>query len=156
MRIEIVLTWMDDFFGRLVRRTGLYWSHIALKYNGRVFETSFFRIRETSWKDFIANKAEWQVLRLKEPLNHTGARALLAYAWGNVGKPYNVIWMIKLALRRAMVANTKWAYGSHICSSFIYSCFHYVGVDLLPDQKYITITPDDIASSPLLEAQHVS
>lgn len=151
MNVEVVVTWMDDFFGRWVRRLGLYWSHCALKYDGRVLETSFFHIHERSWDDFIANKTEYKILQLKDPLPGYLANALIAYAWGNVGKPYNLWWMIKLGLKRASVANTKWAYGSHVCSSFIYSCFNYAGIDILPGCKYITITPDDIAASPLLE-----
>jgi hypothetical protein len=42
-------------------------------------------------------------------------------------------------------------YPAHICSSLVYDCFLYAGVNLIPGQEGVLVTPDDLANSPLLE-----
>ena len=42
-------------------------------------------------------------------------------------------------------------YPAHVRSSLVCDCFLYAGVDLLPGQVDVLVTPDDLANSPLLE-----
>lgn len=44
---------------------------------------------------------------------------------------------------------------SHVCSSLVYDSFRYAGVDLLPGQPDVLVTPDDLASGLLLEKVEV-
>ena len=44
-------------------------------------------------------------------------------------------------------------YPSHVCSSLVYDSFLYSGVNLLPGRPDVLVTPDNLASSPMLEEE---
>ncbi|MGD1995193.1 MAG: hypothetical protein PVH62_00315 [Anaerolineae bacterium] len=159
MEVHVVVTY-GGLLGRLARWFGLTWSHAALRYardaqaSARIIESGACGIKERSWEDFVAGAEEHQALQMKESLPEVTKREIVAYAWGNVGKPYNYWWLIKIAwelVKRRFVVGAL-TYPAHVCSSLVYDCFLYAGVDLLPGHEDVLVTPDDLASSPLLEA----
>ena len=85
-------------------------------------------------------------------------REIVAYAWGNVGKPYNYWWLLKIAWelvkRRFVLAALT--YPAHVCSSLVYDSFLYAGENLIPGHGDALVTPDDLANSPLLEEVQIS
>lgn len=148
----------SGLLGRLARWFGLKWSHAALRYvrdgsaGPRVIESEACGVRERSWEDFIAGVEEYRILRVRDGLPEATMREIIAYAWGNVGKPYNYGWLLQVGwelLRRRRVGVLT--YPAHICSSLVYDCFLYAGVNLIPGHQGVLVTPDDLANSPLLE-----
>jgi uncharacterized protein YycO len=158
MEAHVVVTY-GGILGRLGRWFGLKWDHAALRYvrdgsvGARIIESAACGIKERSWEDFIAGAEEYQVFQVKDGLPEVKMREVVAYAWGNVGKPYNYWWLLKvvweLVSRRFVVGVLT--YPAHICSSLVYGCFLYAGVDLIPGHEGVLVTPDDLANSPLLE-----
>jgi len=158
MQVHVVVTY-DGILGRLARWFGLRWSHAALRYvrdvsaGARVIEAEACGVRELSWEEFVAGTEEHQAFRVKGGLPNVTMREIVAYAWGNVGKPYNYWWLLKiiweLVKRRPLAA--PFTYPAHVCSSLVYDCFLYAGVNLIPGQEGVLVTPDDLAASPLLE-----
>jgi len=157
MEVHVVVI-HSGILGRLARWFGLKWSHAALRYvrdgaaGPRVIESEACGVRERSWEDFIAGAEEYRVLRVRDGLPEITMREIVAYAWGNVGKPYNYGWLLKIGwelLRRRRVGVLT--YPAHICSSLVYDCFLYAGVNLIPGHQGVLVTPDDLANSPLLE-----
>ncbi len=157
MEVHVVVI-HSGILGRLARWFGLKWSHAALRYvrdepaEPRVIESEACGVRERSWEDFIAGVDEYRVLRVRDGLPEVTKREIIAYAWGNVGKPYNYGWLFKIGwelLRRRRVGVLT--YPAHICSSLVYDCFLYAGVNLLPGHQGVLVAPDDLANSPLLE-----
>lgn len=158
MEIYVVVTWAG-ILGRLARWFGLTWSHAALRYardgapGARVIEAVASGIIERSWEEFVADAEEYQVFRVKDELPEVTKREIVAYAWGNVGKPYNYGWLIKIGwelVKRRFVLGLL-IYPAHVCSSLVYDCFRYAGANLLPGHVGVLVTPDDLANSPLLE-----
>ena len=158
MDIHVVVTY-GGILGRLARWFGLRWSHAALRYRRdpaaglRVIESATCGAQERSWEEFIADAEEHQVFRVKDGLPEVTAREIVAYGWGNVGKPYNYWWLLKIAwelIKRRFIA-APFTYPAHVCSSLVYDCFRYAGVNLIPGQQDVLVTPDDLAKSPLLE-----
>jgi len=101
----------------------------------------------------VHSAEEYKLFQVKGGLPDVTKREIVAYAWGNVGKPYNYGWLLKIAwelIRRRVVA-APFTYPAHICSSLVYDCFRYAGVDLIPGHEGALLTPDDLAGSPLLE-----
>jgi uncharacterized protein YycO len=162
MEVHVVVTY-GGILGRLARWFGLTWNHAALRYvrdapaGARVIEADACGVRERAWEDFIAGAEEHQAFRVKGGLPGVTMREIVAYAWGNVGKPYNYWWLVRIAwelVKRRFVAGIL-TYPAHVCSSLVYDCFRYAGVDLLPGQEGMLVTPDDLADSPLLEEVEV-
>jgi len=159
MQIHVVVSYDDSLFGRIVRWYGLQWSHAALRYvrqesiGPRVIEAGSLGIKERSWDDFVAGSEEYRVLQIRGSLPETIKREIVAYAWGNVGKPYNYGWLLKLAwelLKRRLVLGVL-TYPAHICSSLVHDSFLYGRINLVPGHAGVLVTPDDLANSPLLE-----
>ncbi|MGD9030921.1 MAG: YiiX/YebB-like N1pC/P60 family cysteine hydrolase [Anaerolineae bacterium] len=158
MELHIAVTYGEGLLGKLARWYGLMWSHAALRYvregsnDPRIIESAACGVRERSWWDLVAESTEYKVYRVKEGLPEVTKREIVAYGWGNVGKPYNYWWLVKIAwrlvTRRLLRVLT---YPAHVCSSLVYDCFLYAGVDLIPGQTDVLVTPDDLANSPLLE-----
>lgn len=159
--VAVVVTYSDDFPWRLARSWGIAtWTHAALRYlrddtpSPRIIESSTWGVVERGWDEFIAERDEYKLLRLKQELPEANKREIIAYAWGNVGKPYNFLWLLRVAWR---LIKRRWlvgalTYPAHICSSLVYDAYLYGGVDLVPGgQEGVLVTPDDLASSPLLE-----
>jgi hypothetical protein len=118
----------------------------------RIIEASACGIRERSWWDLIAEIKEYKFFRVKGSLPEVAKREIVAYGWGNVGKPDNYWWAVRIGwrlIKRRFVAVLT--YPAHVCSSLVYDCFLYAGVDLLPGQVDVLVTPDDLAYSLLLE-----
>jgi len=158
MEVHVVVTY-GGILGRLARWFGLRWSHAALRYvrdapaGARIIESGTCGVRECSWEDFIAGVEEYQVFRVKDGLPEVTMREIVAYAWGNVGKPYNYGWLLRIVwelVKRRFVVGAL-TYPAHICSSLVYDCFLYAGVNLIPGHEGVLVTPDDLANSPLLE-----
>jgi len=59
-------------------------------------------------------------------------------------------------MHRRAHASSKQRPAAHVCSSLVYDCFLYAGVNLIPGQEEVLVTPDDLATSPLLEPVDVS
>jgi len=163
--VAVVVTYKADFLGRLARSWGLAtWTHAALRYiredtpSARVIESTACAVRERSWDEFVSEFDEYKLLRPKQELSEANKREIIAYAWGNVGKPYNFLWLLQVAWR---LIKEQWfvsalTYPAHICSSLVYDAYLYGWTDLVPGQQDILVTPDDLASSPLLEEVEVS
>jgi uncharacterized protein YycO len=158
MEIYVVVTY-GGILGRLARWFGLTWDHAALRYvrdpsaGARIIESAACGVQERSWEDFIAGVKEYQGFRVKDGLPEVTRREIVAYAWGNVGKPYNYWWLLKIAweLIKSRFVTGILTYPAHVCSSLVYDSFLYAGVNLIPGQEGVLVTPDDLANSPLLE-----
>lgn len=151
MKLEIVVLYGEGWFGRVMHWLGQKWSHVMLKYNDRVVESTSDGIIERSFEEGIKGATEYKILKLRECIDPCAKNIIVAYAHGNVGKPYNYYWFAKMGLdlirgkfRRVL------QYPAHVCSSFVYSCFLYEDIDLVPGDN-VMVLPDDIANSPLLE-----
>ena len=165
--VAVVVTYSADFPWKLARLWGLAtWTHTALRYirddmpSPRIIESSACGVRERSWDEFVAEYDEYKLLRLKQELPEANEREIIAYAWGNVGKPYHFLWLLQVAWR---LVKKQWfvsalTYPAHICSSLVYDAYLYGGTDLLPDQgqQDVLVTPDELAGSLLLEEMEVS
>jgi len=159
MQVQIVVTWKGDLLGRLARRFGLTWTHAALRYmrdeasEARVIEAAACGIRERAWEEFIAGVKEWKGFEVRDGLSEIQMREIVAYAWGNVGKPYCYWWLVRMAWRlierRGGIGVLT--YPGHVCSSLVYDAFRYAGVNLLPGHSSPLVTPDEVAASPLLK-----
>jgi hypothetical protein len=158
MEVHVVVTY-SGVLGRLARWFGLRWNHAALRYvrdesaGVRIIEAAACGIQERSWEDFVAGVEEYQVLQVKDGLPEVTMREIVAYGWGNVGKPYNYWWLLKIVwelVKRRFVAGLL-TYPAHVCSSLVYDSFLYAEVNLIPGQEDVLVTPDDLANSPLLE-----
>ena len=163
MDVQVVVIYAG-VFGRLARRLDQEWNHAALRYvrdgraGARIIESSTWGAVERSWEGFIAGAEEYQVFRVKDGLPEATVHEVVAYAWGNVGKPYNYWWLVKIAwelVKRRFVA-AAFTYPAHVCSSLVYDCFRYAGVDLVPGHQGVLVTPDELANSPLLEEVEIS
>lgn len=162
--VAVVVTYKADLLGKLARLWGLAtWTHAALRYiredrpSPRIIESSVWGVREGSWDEFIPECDEYKLFRTKEELPEANKREIIAYAWGNVGKPYHFLWLLRVAWR---LIRERWfasalTYPAHICSSLVYDAYLYGGIDLVPDQQDVLVTPDDLANSPLLEEVEV-
>jgi uncharacterized protein YycO len=159
MELHVAVTWGEGLLGSLARWFGLDWSHAALRYlrnasaEPRIIESAAWGIRERSWWDLVAESEEYKVFRVRDGLPEVTKREIVAYGWGNVGKPYNYWWLVKIGwrlIKERFVVGVL-TYPAHVCSSLVYDCFLYSGVDLLPGQEDVLVTPDDLANSPLLE-----
>ena len=95
MDIQVVVTYRDHFFNRFVRWWGIKWTHAAIRYKDkgvwRVFETAALGTVERSWEDFLVGVTEYETFTTKKKLTKTQELKLVSYAWGNVGKMYNVL-----------------------------------------------------------------
>jgi hypothetical protein len=160
MQLQIVATQDDDLLGRLARWCGMTWTHVALRYrrdmpdsSWRIVEATRRGIVEGSWEDFIADKEEHQLFRVKAGLPEVAKREIVAYGRGNVGKRYAFWWLAKIAWRllRQRFPLGVLTYPSHVCSSLVYNCFLNGGIELLPGQAGVLVTPDQVVSSSLLE-----
>jgi len=167
MRLQIVVTYNPDWLGRLMRRYGHTWNHMCLRYyretpgsSWRTIESAMVGIKERSWEEFIAPKTEYQALQVRDDLPESTKREIVAYAWGNVGKPYAFHWLFTFGWRvlreRLFSRLSVLTYPAHLCSSLVYDCFRYAGVDLLPNQAGVLVTPDELATSPLLQRIDIS
>lgn len=164
--VAVVVTYSDVFPWNLARSWGLAtWTHAALRYikedtpSPRIVESSTCGVQERPWDEFIVEYDEYKLLRLKQELPEARKREIIAYAWGNVGKPYHFLWLLQVAWR---LIKERWfitplTYPAHICSSLVYDAYVYGGVDLIPGgQGDIMLTPDELAASSLLEEVEVS
>jgi uncharacterized protein YycO len=158
MDVQVVVTW-GGILGKPARWFGLKWDHAALRYTrdgssgACIIESAACGVRERSWEDFVTEVEEYQVLRFKDSLPEVAMREVVAYAWGNVGKPYNYWWLLRIAwelVKRRLVVGVL-TYPAHVCSSLVYDSFLYAGVNLIPGYEGVLVTPDDVADSPLLE-----
>ena len=158
MEVYVVVTY-QGLLGTLARWFGLQWNHAALRYTrdaaagARIIEAAACGIRELSWEAFIAGTREHRILRSRDDLPELVRREIVAYAWGNVGKPYNYWWLLKIAwalVKRRLLAGVL-TYPAHVCSSLVYDSFLYAGVNLIPGHEGVLVTPDDLYNSPLLE-----
>lgn len=157
-----VIVTRSGLFGRLARWLGLEWSHAALLYcddsflDWRVIEASALGIRECPLEEFMIDVEQYLVLHLKETPPQQTYAEILAYAWGNVGKPYSYWWLLKIAwklVKRHFVGIFR--FPAHVCSSLVYDAFLYGDIDLvppIPGGHGVLVLPDDLANSPLLEA----
>ncbi len=159
--VAVAVTYSVDFPWYLARSWGLAtWTHAALCYikedtpSPRIIESSMWGVVERPWDEFISGCDEYKLFRLKEELPEANKREIIAYAWGNVGKPYHFLWLLQVAWR---LIKEKWfvgalTYPAHICSSLVYDAYLYGGIDLVSGgREDILVTPDELASSPLLE-----
>lgn len=155
MKAQVVVTYRDHFFNRFVRWWGIKWTHAAIRYkdNGkfRVFETAAFGTVERDWEGFIKGVSEYEVYETKKDLTKTQEIKLISFAWGNVGKMYNVFRLVWVAVRYLIRGKKPQAFNvtSHICSSFSDACFNHVGVNLVSSDD-MWVTPDDLSKSKLL------
>ena len=155
MDIQVVVTYHDHLFNRFVRWWGIDWTHAAVRYKvkgeWRVFETAAFGTVERDWEGFIEKVDEYKLFETKKKLTKTQETKLVSYAWGNVGKMYNVFVLIKIALKYLFAGRKPQALNvtSHVCSSFTDACYNHIGVDLVKD--VVWATPDDLAQSKLLK-----
>ena len=101
--VQVVVTYRDHFFNRFVRWWGIKWTHAAIRYkkNGkwRVFETAALGTVERDWEGFIKTVDEYETFELKPKLSVMKKEKLISYAWGNVGKMYNVFRLLKIVFK---------------------------------------------------------
>jgi hypothetical protein len=163
--VGVVVTYSHAFPWCLARRWGFAtWTRSALCYamddvaSRHVIESSARGVHERSWEEFISECDEYQLLQLREQLPEAYTREIIAYAWGNVGKSHPPLWLAEVA--RRLIAQRWFAvpltYSGHICSSLVDDAYLYAGVDLIPGQEDILVTPDDLAHSPLLKPVEVN
>jgi len=150
--VKIVVCYGEGLISKLARNVGgLTWSHAALYHNDYIIESSAHGVVKRSWDDFEREITEYQILTLKDGLSHMQECAVVSYAHGNIGKPYNYLGLFKIAWR---VLKEKlvgiFALPSYICSGLVYDCFKYIGIDLVPGADELVL-PDDIADSDLLK-----
>jgi len=154
MEAYIIVTYVDDFFGKLARKLKIaQWTHAAIRYkenlSWRVLESTFWGIKERGWVEFIDEKDEFVILEVIGLTPELMQKAI-DYGWGNVGKPYAFHWLIKIIIRLLkerffLPQMFHW----HVCSSFVYNCIQYAGIDLIPDSKNVLVTPDELYNSEL-------
>ena len=148
MRIQVVVTYRDHLFNRFVRWWGIDWTHAAIRYRlkgkWRVFETAAFGTVERDWEGFIEDVDEY--LTLSTELTPRQQTQLISYAWGNVGKMYNIFRLMQIVIKYLIGGRKPQSLNvtSHICSSFTNNCYKHVGIELVPG---IWVTPDDLANS---------
>ena len=151
MRIQVIVTYRDHFFNRFVRWWGIDWTHAAIRYRAkgkwRVFETAAFGTIERDWEGFIENVTEYKAFETIKRLTPKQQTQLISYAWGNVGKMYNIFRLVQIVIKYLIGGRKPQTVTAHICSSFTNSCFNHVGMNLVSD---IWVTPDDLAESKLL------
>ncbi len=167
MKVAIAVTYHDNLFGRLHRKFGLVWGHAALAHNSlpsireyipgysypqwHVVESTFSGVRERPWEEFISGVDECKIFELLENIPPHRYVAMVAYAHGNVGKPYNFFGLAKVIYRLLTKRINIFRYHSHICSGLVYDSFLYGGINLVSGSKDVLVTPDDLANSPLLK-----
>ena len=159
MLIKIIFTWRNDLLGRLARKFGMVWSHIGLLYGSdidgwRVFEASMWGIRNQTIDKFIAAWDEYKTLKLIDPITLETKKEIVAFAWGNVGKPYGFLLLLKIAwqILKDRFLMRSFTYPSHVCSSLVHECFLYIGIDLVPGKGRLVL-PDDIYLSRKLQPE---
>jgi hypothetical protein len=160
MQLQIAVTYSEDLLGRLARWWGMNWTHIGLRYrreapgsSWRVIEATMTGIKDNAWQDFLAGTEEHRIYRVRGGLPEATQREIVAYGWGNVGKRYAFLWILKIGWRllRQRFPIGPLTYRSHVCSSLVANCFLYAGIDLVPAEPGVLVTPDEVVSSPLLE-----
>ena len=158
MLIKVIFTWRDDLLGRLARKFGMVWSHVGLLYGSdidgwRVFEASMWGIRNLPIDEFISAWDEYKTLRPNFPLTVDVRKEIVAFAWGNVGKPYGFLLLLKIAwqILKDRFLMRSFTYPSHVCSSLVHECFLYIGIDLVLGKGRLVL-PDDIYLSRNLQS----
>lgn len=123
--MHVVVTY-GGVLGRLTRWFGFKWSHAALRYvrdesaGARIIESAACGVTERSWEDFVAEAEEYQVFQVKDGLPELAMREIVAYAWGNVSKPYNYWWLLRRSSGKWSSATLWWERsltGSHLLES---------------------------------------
>lgn len=153
--IQVVVTYRDHFFNRFVRWWGIKWTHAAIRYKKsgkwRVFETAAFGTVERDWEGFIKTVDEYETFELKTKLSKMKQEKLISYAWGNVGKMYNVFRLLEIVFKYLIGGRKPLAFNvtSNICSSFTDSCFGHIEFNLVPGDN-VWVTPDELSKSELL------
>ena len=98
---------------------------------------------------------EIDVYRLKEPLTDDERRRLVDHAKLQFGKEYPRWKLVKFAHRLIWkIRNKKDKYVSSVmefCSEFVSACYNVIGRDVKKDLADADTSPEDIASSNLLE-----
>ncbi|HUW10581.1 MAG TPA: YiiX/YebB-like N1pC/P60 family cysteine hydrolase [Anaerolineae bacterium] len=160
MQLQIAVTYSEDILGRLARWWGMTWTHVGLRYRReapgsgwRVIEATMTGIKDSSWQEFIAGSEEHQLYRVRGGLSEAKEREIVAFGWGNVGKRYAFWWIAKLAWRllKQRFPLGPLTYPSHVCSSLVANCFLYAGINLVPAEAGVLVTPDEVVGSALLE-----
>lgn len=77
------------------------------------------------------------ILRLKENLSESDINKLMYFLEKQVGKSYSYVY----TEAPTDINTEKW-----YCSSLVYACYNYIGIDLYPG-NWSTITPGDILAS---------
>jgi hypothetical protein len=154
--IQVVVTYRDHFFNRFVRWWGIKWTHAAIRYKvrgkWRVFETAALGTVERDWESFIKTVDEYETFETIKKLTKTQETKLISFAWGNVGKTYNIFRLMQIDFKYLIGGRKPLAFNvtSHICSSFTDSCYNHININLVPTDD-IWVTPDELSKSELLK-----
>lgn len=154
MQIQVIVT-HSGIFGWLADRLGLKWSHAALRcVDGEdvyIIEVSALGIQQVPWEGYAEGK-RYRLFGVKAGLTSLQMTQVLSYAQGNIGKPYNYLWLVKIGWDLIFKHKASILfYRAHVCSSLVDDAFGYAGIDLVPWSESVVVLPDDLAASPLLE-----
>jgi len=158
MNVYVLVLYGDSLLKKLMNIVGMTWSHTAFVYEEyemmRAIEACSNGIIERSFKESIAGAKKWKLFALKHEPDEMTKREMVAFAYGNLGKPYAYHQLFRMAwevfkdtflpLRSAATAF------AHVCSSLVDAAFLYADIDLVPEHETIWVTPDDLAQSDLL------
>ena len=157
MQVQVVVSWDNDIIGRLARKIGVKWSHAAIMSKAEmsddwwIHEAIWKGIVFRPWEEFEESKEEIKIFETKTTLPQFHAREIVAFASGNVGRPYDFGLLLKIAwecLRKYFGLGIV-TFRSHVCSTLVHSSFKYAGIDLVPGVEIVL--PDDLAESGLFK-----
>jgi hypothetical protein len=153
--LYVVTTYGPGLVSWLARKVGgMTWSHAAIRFRWGVIgeplviDAGATGVHVRPWEQLERESTAYCLYELADPPPECDLCEIVAYAHGNVGKPYNYWWLLLIAWR-AWRDLRPFTYPAHVCSSFVYDAFDY-SVDLLPGSQSVVVTPDELAASPLL------
>lgn len=124
------------------------YSHVALAIDDkRIVEADLFiktRITELKYENITIMRAD---------LTEEQRRRVVDFARYLVGRSYDYLSVFLWLLRLTFNINSKGLFNNAnrlYCTELIDRCYHYAGIDLVPDRETGDVLPIDLYRSPLL------